>query len=244
MSLLACPGGVRVSVVVPTFNEARRIEAFLRQFAGQTLPRREFELVIVDGGSEDDTSEIARRYADTVIRQRGRGIGGARNDGAAVARAPIIATTDADCLVPRDWLERIARHFDDPEVVAVCGPDGPIERTWRARIAFLFLRGVIRAGAALGLYTTGGTNSAFRREVFLGIGGYRPLPHSDDVEIARRLRARGRIVFDPALDVRLSTRRLERDGYLRTMFTWLRGDLKVLTGQSLEDRPYARQRYD
>ena len=244
MRAAARDGRVKVSVIVPTFNEAPRIEAFLRRFDHQTLPRGDFELIVVDGGSDDGTRDIAARFADAVTLQTSPGIGGARNDGAGVARAPIVATTDADCVVPRDWLERIAKHFEDPSVVAVCGPDGPIERTWKARIVFLFLRAVIRAAAARGLYTTGGTNSAFRTKTFREIGGYRPLPHSDDVEIAMRLRAKGRIVYDPRLDVRLSTRRMERDGYLRTLFTWLRGDLKVLTGQSLEDRPYARQRYD
>ncbi len=235
---------MKISLVVPAFNEAPRIERFLRQFDRQTLPRPEFEVIVVDGGSDDGTWDIAARLADLVVLQSGEGIGGARNDGVAVARAPIVATTDADCVVPRDWLERIARHFMDPTVVAVCGPDGPIERTWKARSVFLFLRAVIRFGAAIGLYTTGGTNSAFRRETFLEIGGYHTLPHSDDVEIAMRLRAKGRIVFDAGLDVKLSTRRMDRDGYLRTLFTWLRGDLKVLTGRPLEAGPYARQRYD
>jgi len=244
MSIDAREGAVRVSVVVPVFNEAPRLERFLRQFDRQTVPRGEFELIVVDGGSTDSTRAIAARLADRLVIQTSEGIGGARNDGVAHARAAIIATTDADCLVPRDWLDRIARHFADPRVVAVCGPDGPIERAWKARAAFLFLRSVIRAAAAIGLYTTGGTNSAFRAETFRAIGGYRPLPHSDDVEIAMRLREKGRIVFDPSLDVRLSTRRMDRDGYLRTMFTWLRGDLKVLTGRPVEARPYARQRYD
>ena len=234
---------VRVSVVVPTFNEAAQIEPFLRQFDRQTLPRRDFEVIVVDGGSDDGTRDIALRFADAVIAQSSKGVGGARNDGVAIARAPIVATTDADCVVPPDWLERIARHFEDPTVVAVCGPDGPIERTWKARAVFLFLRGVIRLAASVGLYTTGGTNSAFRRETFQDIGGYRSLPHSDDVDLGFRLRARGGIVYDPRLDVRLSARRLERDGYLRTLFTWLRGDLKVLMGQPLADRPYGRQRY-
>jgi glycosyltransferase involved in cell wall biosynthesis len=235
---------VKLSVVVPVFNEGPRIERFLRQFDDQTLPRPQFEVIVVDGGSDDGTQDIAARFADRVVTQSSEGIGGARNDGVAVARAPIVATTDADCVVPRDWLERMARPFADPSVVAVCGPDGPIERTLKARAVYAFLRAVVGLGAAVGLYTTGGANSGFRRETFLGLGGYRSLPHSDDVEIAKRLKQRGRIVYDPRLAVKVSMRRMARDGYLRTLFTWLRGDLKVLTGQPLEARPYARQRYD
>ncbi|MGQ0797402.1 MAG: glycosyltransferase [Methanobacteriota archaeon] len=234
---------MRVSVVVPTYREAAGIEAFLRQFDGQTLPRGEFEVIVVDGGSEDGTWEIASRLADRVILQTSPGIGGARNDGVAIARAAIVATTDADCRVPGDWLQRIERAFDDPDVVAVCGPDGPIERTWKARAVFFVVRHLIRLASLVGVHGTGGTNSAFRREAFLALGGYRALPHSDDVDLGFRLRRLGRIVYDPRLFVRLSVRRLEKLGYVRTLLVWLRGDLKALAGLPIEPVDYARQRY-
>lgn len=234
---------MRVSVIVPTYHEESGIEAFLRQFGRQTLPRSEFEIIVVDGGSEDRTREIASLHADRVLVQTSRGIGGARNDGVAIARGGIVATTDADCRVPDDWLERIAAHFDDPTVVAVCGPDGPLEPSWKARAIFLFVRSVIRLAALAGVYGTGGTNSAFRKDAFLAVGGYRPLPHSDDIDLGVRMRACGRIVYDPRLYVRLSIRRLEKQGYMRTLLLWLRGDLKVLTGRPLEDADYARQKY-
>lgn len=234
---------MKVSVVVPTYHEESRIESFLRQFERQTLPRSEFEIIVVDGGSTDRTREIAARHADQVVLQTSHGIGGARNDGVAVAHAEIIATTDSDCLVPDDWLARIVQHFEDPRVVAVCGPDGPLERSLKARGIFLVVRAVIRLAALLGLFATGGTNSAFRKKAFLAVGGYRSLPHSDDIDLGARIRSQGRIVYDPALYVRLSVRRLEKQGYMRTLLLWLRGDLKVLTGQPIEAADYARQKY-
>ena len=94
-----------------------------------------------------------------------------------------------------------------------------------------------------GVFTTGGGNSAFRKSVFQAIGGYRSLPHSDDVDLGLRLRAKGEIVYDPALFVRFSVRRLEKQGYGRTLLTWLRGDLKLLAGMPVEGGTYARQKY-
>ncbi len=234
---------MKVSVVVPTYQEAKGIEAFLRQFERQTLPRTEFELIVVDGESRDGTRDIAARTADRVLVQTSPGIGGARNDGVHVAQADLIATTDADCRVPPDWLERIVADFQDPDVVAVGGPDGPFDGGLKAQILYFFVRAIIRAAALAGLVGTGGTNSAFRKQSFLAVGGYRNLPHSDDVDLGVRIRGQGRVVFDPALDVGLSVRRLEKDGYLRTFFLWLQGDLKVLTGQPIPPRPYARQEY-
>ena len=234
---------MKVSVIVPTYQEAAGIEAFLQQFDRQTLPRGDFEVIVVDGGSRDGTAEIAAKLADCVITQASRGVGGARNDAARVAHADLLATTDADCRVPPDWLERIVQDFEDPEVVAVCGPDGPFDGGLKARFVYFFVRGIIRLAALAGIYGTGGTNSAFRKEPFLAVGGFRPLAHSDDIDVGVRIRAKGRILFDPRLYVELSVRRLERDGYLRTLFLWLQGDLKVLTGKSVEDRPYAHREY-
>ena len=234
---------MKVSVVVPTYHEEAGIEGFLRQFETQTLPRSEFEVIVVDGGSTDGTRAIAEQFADRVILQTGEGIGGARNDGVGVARAEIVATTDADCRLPRDWLERIVTRMEDPEVVAVVGPDGPLERRWKARVLFFLIRGLIRIAAMAGVYTTGGGNSAFRRDAFLAVGGYRPLPHSDDVDLGLRIRERGRVVYDPSLFVRFSVRRLEKHGYARTLLTWLRGDVTLLAGRPLEGATYARQKY-
>ena len=102
---------------------------------------------------------------------------------------------------------------------------------------------MIRVAAMAGVYTTGGGNSAFRRDAFLAVGGYRALPHSDDVDLGLRIRSQGRIVYDPALFVRFSVRRLEMHGYARTLLTWLRGDVKLLAGRPLEGAAYARQKY-
>ena len=234
---------MKVSVIVPTYQEAEGIEAFLRQFEAQTLPRSEFELIVVDGDSRDGTRELAARYADRVLQQASPGIGGARNDGARIARGGLLATTDADCRVPPDWLERIVADFEDSAIVAVCGPDGPIDGGLKARFLYFFVRSIIRIAALAGVVGTGGTNSAFRKSAFLAIGGYRNLAHSDDIDIGVRIRAQGRVAFDPRLEVGLSVRRLEKNGYLRTFFLWLEGDLKVLAGKTVEPKEYARQEY-
>jgi glycosyltransferase involved in cell wall biosynthesis len=234
---------VKISVVVPTYNEARGIREFLDQFRTQSLPRTDFEIIVVDGGSTDGTVGFAEQMADRVVTQTSKGIGGARNDGVAVARADLIATTDADCRVPADWLENIVDDFDDPRVVAVCGPDGPFDGGLKARTIFFFVRAIIRIAAAAGIYGTGGTNSGFRKDAFRAIGGYRGLPHSDDIDLGARIRARGRIRYDPRLFVRLSVRRLEKQGYMRTLLLWLRGDLKVLAGREFDAPDYARQEY-
>lgn len=233
----------RISVIVPTYNEDEGLEEFLKQFEKQTLPRGNFELIVVDGDSTDGTRETAGVYADKVIIQQSKGIGGARNDGFRAAEAPIVATTDADVRLPQAWLERILEDFEDSDVVAVCGPDGPIENDSKSKLVFFVLRNIIFVGSKMGIYCTGGGNSAFKKEAVLSIGGYKPLPHSDDVEIAFRMKELGKIVYDRDLFVRVSTRRMERDGYLPTLLTWLKGDLLLFLGKSIPEKSYAKKDY-
>ena len=79
--------GKEITVVVPTYNEEKGLEKFLKQFKNQTLPRSKYELIIVDGDSTDNTRQIAEKYADKVIIQKSKGVGGARNDGVELASA-------------------------------------------------------------------------------------------------------------------------------------------------------------
>jgi len=88
-----------ISVIVPTYNEEKNIERCLKSLENQTIPRNKFEVIIVDGQSKDRTVEIAKKYADKVIQQKSKGVGGARNDGVEIARGNIIAVTDADSIL-------------------------------------------------------------------------------------------------------------------------------------------------
>jgi glycosyltransferase involved in cell wall biosynthesis len=110
-----------ISVVVPTYNEEKNIEACLRSILNQTLPREKYEIIVVDGDSKDKTRDIASNFADIVIIQTSEGVGGARNDGIMLGSGKIIATTDADCEAYPGWLEVIEKSFEDSNVVAVSG---------------------------------------------------------------------------------------------------------------------------
>jgi glycosyltransferase involved in cell wall biosynthesis len=95
-----------VSVVIPARDAAptleRTLSCLLRQDVGES-----FEILVVDDGSTDETPAIAERHAPavTLIRSvRSDGPGGARNRGASVARAPVLAFTDADCFPTPGWV--------------------------------------------------------------------------------------------------------------------------------------------
>ena len=94
------------SVVIPAFNEEQGIEASLSSLVSQSYPRERYEIILVDNGSTDRTSEIASAYADLILSKPDGNVGAVRNFGIASASGTIIICTDADCVVPPDWIEK------------------------------------------------------------------------------------------------------------------------------------------
>lgn len=233
---------MKISVVIPSFNEEGNIVACLDSLNRQTIPRDEYEIIVVDGGSKDSTRELAEPYADLVFIQTSRKVGGARNDGSMRAQSPILATTDADCIIPPNWLEVILDDFErHPEAVQLFGPVDPIEKTIKNHISL----GLANQFARLGYYThtlyyTLGCNTAFRREAFLKAGMYRCIDAGDDLEIARRMKDLGRVVFDGRMRVGFSMRRYEQFGTLKSLYEWL---YIVAHGGSSDKHQYTQREY-
>jgi glycosyltransferase involved in cell wall biosynthesis len=235
------PPLAEISVIVPTYNEEKGIERTLHSISDQTLPRSSYEIIVVDGDSKDMTREIASKYADKVILQKGRGVGGARNDGAEIANGRIIVNTDADVLAPRDWLEKIKSLFEDG-VVAVCGPDSPIEESKKYRVLYFLINLSNSLAYLLGLVWTRGTNTAVLREAFLKVGGYSDYPLCDDGELGLRLKKMGKVIYSNRIKVKMSARRFEKHGTLPVLKAWLKGDLMLLMGRRTEGK-YHKESY-
>lgn len=231
-----------ISVVVPSYNEEQNIRACLESLEDQTLPRDQYEIIVVDGGSKDRTREIAAEYADLVFIQTAKKVGGARNDGALKATGEILATTDADCIIPTEWLEVIAQSFArDPEVVQLYGPVVPMEGGVKNHVFLALANTFSRFGYYTSLfYYTLGCNTAFRKDAFLEAGMYRTIDAGDDLEIARRMRMLGKVRFEDRMRVVFSMRRYEQFGTIRSLYEWV---AIVARGGESEKYSYSRREY-
>ena len=240
-----------ISVIIPTYNEEKNIEQCLQALTRQKIPRDSYEIIVVDGNSKDKTAEISSNFADKVIQQVSPGVGGARNDGAMVAKGEIIATTDADCLPDENWLKTILDDFNNEEIVAVTGYIDPMIPKEMNKInagmyfyVFKVANKIRKAVSFIGYHHLCGANTAFRRNIFLEVNGYRDIAYSDDVEIAKRLKNKGKVAIDKRIQVNYSIRRIQKLGIAKYTLMILKNDFKVMI---LGERPrkgnYAKQSY-
>jgi cellulose synthase/poly-beta-1,6-N-acetylglucosamine synthase-like glycosyltransferase len=232
---------IMISVIIPSYNEAATIRRCLSALSHQTVSRSSYEIIVVDGNSHDSTREIAAEFADLVFIQSSPRVPGARNDGFLRAKYPIVATTDADCVVAPNWIEQISESFKDPAVVLAFGPVTSIDKAPKNRKYVLLFNLLIRFGAVTRLYYyTLGCNTVFRLDTLKQAGMYKIMDAGDDLEIGTRLRKHGKVVFNPQLTVGFDFRRYDQFGFWRTIFEWYR---IVLAGGISDKLSYTRRTY-
>jgi glycosyltransferase involved in cell wall biosynthesis len=210
---------VKFSVVIPTYNRAATLRQTLTALMAQDYP--DYEIIVVDDGSTDDTrAMIAREFPQVrYIYQQNRGPAAARNRGIAHARGEIIAFTDDDCVPPRDWLARLADGYARyPDVVGVGGyleaPDEVLQRAPLARYERFIARRVFRVSEReyVGGFEcpAGGTNNiAYRRAILERVGGFDeafPYAAGEDADLKWRICQLGaRLLYVPVKMTHLQT---------------------------------------
>ena len=230
-----------ISIVIPAYNEEKRINRCLDALVNQTVPREMYEIIVVDGGSKDKTREIAAGYADNVFIQKSERVAGARNDGFVSSRYDLVATTDADSIAMPNWVENVIQSFKEPEVVLSFGPVTSIEISPENRRYTLLFNALMKLGAYSKLYYyTLGCNTAFRKDALYRAGMYRIMDAGDDLEIARRMRKEGKVKFEPDMKVGFDFRRYEEFGFWRTLYEWY---YIVLQGGVSDAYSYTRREY-
>lgn len=206
-----------VSVVVPARNEEkllpRCLSALRQQEAG------DFEIIVVDSASTDDTKKIARSFGARVIRLEEPGVARARQAGFEAADGDIIVSTDADAISSPDWLQQIVAPFADPAVVGVFGTiELTGKRLWTS-LGHTFFSGFQAVNLRVGRPLFCGPNFAVRRDAFLEVDGFRvngEYPdEAEDVILAQKIKERGKIVFQMRNKVIVSSRRLDKGQGLR-----------------------------
>jgi GT2 family glycosyltransferase len=211
------PESPRVSVVICTYNGGSTLEQCLRSLLALNYP--DYEVIVVDDGSTDDTASILARFPNMrAIQQENRGLSTARNVGLNAATGSIIAYTDADCFADSEWLTQLIYQLQRSGAAAVGGPNLTPED---GRLAACVAASPGQPSHVLVSDQIAehipGCNMAFRREALEAINGFDPRYRKagDDVDICWRLQQAGHwITFAPGAFVWHHRRQTPR-AYLR-----------------------------
>jgi glycosyltransferase involved in cell wall biosynthesis len=203
-SAVLLPG---VTVALPVLNEAVHIEKCLQAVVDQTYPRI-VEILVVDGGSEDETREIASRFPGVrVIDNPGRLQSVGLNVALREAKGDVLVRVDGRTMVAPDYVDRCVTALTHSGAALVGGPIEPKGTTWVERAVGAALTSTLGAGPAR--FRNSDSSAAWTDIVYLGaarvdvlrrLGGYdEDFATNEDGELLHRLGHDGGVWFDPAI---------------------------------------------
>jgi len=205
-----------ISVVIPAYNEEHSIADCLKSLTTQSY-KGGIEIIVIDNASTDKTIEVTGKFPTKIIYEGRKGVTFARQAGFAAAKGEIIASTDADTVLPRNWLQIIDLAFSkDEKLVGLGGSVLPKKGTkfeWflsKAAMIGLYLTSLFKFGFFIG------SNFAVRKVAFEKIGGFDLKKISgEDVDLCVRLSKIGKVKFLFNVKAYASMRRLRNHGILR-----------------------------
>lgn len=199
-----------ISVVVPFFDSERHLAPCIDSLLAQRSFGEAYEIILINNASTDGSAAIAHRYRDelTLLEESAPGAYAARNTGIRAARGPLIALTDADCVVDPDWLRSIFEGMSDPKTAILLG------HCQYATTSSPALRLLAAYENAKAEYVTShcdptyrfayANNMAVRASVFAELGPFEEWPRAADTELVHRLTARRpdlEVVYRPSMRV-------------------------------------------
>ena len=194
---------MKFSILVPAYNEEQSIAYCLNSLISVVYDDK--EIIVVDDASTDHTVQAVEEFLDKgvilVRREKNGGRAAALNSGLQRATGDVVITTDADTVVPSDWLQRFKSCFERQGVVAVggayqaCNKDKPLVNA--TSILDQILNGVFKKSLVPNKLS--GVNSAIIRKALLDLGGFNENSWwSEDSELGWKLKKIGRVIYDSA----------------------------------------------
>ncbi len=189
---------IKISVIMPTFNRLGLLKDQVNALLNQSLPKDEYEIIVVNDGSSDGTeeylSDIQKNTTHfTALHQQNGGPAKARNLGLQMAKGEIIAFTDDDCIADREWLATIKASFHE----GVVGLQGA---TYTDRHLITPLTHQIDNEKGHNSVPT--CNAAYAKKHLIAIGGFDesfPNPHNEDTDVGWRMQQIGAVDFCPQM---------------------------------------------
>jgi len=196
-----------ISIIIPTLNEEDVIQALLQQL--QTCRQQGHEVIVVDGGSHDNTCSVADSLSDKVISsEAGRAL--QMNNGATQSRHEILWFLHADTIIPENAIEQIQEALNKSDWgrfnVKLSG----------SHILFRIIETMMNVRSCVSSIATGDQGIFVKRKVFWQVNGYSNIPLMEDVDLSKKLK---KLSKPACLKYTLitSSRRWEKNGISSTI---------------------------
>lgn len=216
-----------ISVVIPAYNEEKLIEKTLDALVAQQT-KQEFEVIVVDNNSTDRTADKVLSYKHSLniklVKEKKKGRSPARRRGFEEAKGDIIFSTDADTIVPPNWIEGMLPHLRDEKVVALTGRSKLTDCGWFVNSNFNFYQPISLKiyKLVMGYYWLGGFNFVIRKSAYEASGGFNPTLNSwEDTDLASRVYKVGKIKYVSNPYVIFSGRRF-KNGYIQGLIQYMK----------------------
>jgi len=201
---------MKYSIIVPVYNRPDEIDELLKSLCSQTV--KDFEVLIVEDGSQRDSKTIVEKYTDKLdvkyFMKPNSGPGQSRNYGAERATGEYLIILDSDVVLPSGYLEAVEKGLmvgsekdekDDsfeqqPEIAAFGGPDAshpsftPVQKAISYSMTSFFTTGGIRGGKAkLDKFYPRSFNMGIRRDIYRQLGGFSKMRFGEDIDFSYRI---------------------------------------------------------
>lgn len=200
---------MRISIIIPTLNEASHIKHTLR-----ALHPEHVEILVADGGSSDETVSIASRYATVISTKKGRAA--QMNAGAAKATGDVLLFLHADTVLADTWFDELRDALKDAKIIG----GGFHVRFDNRTLIYRLMNGYSNCRATYTGMFHGDQAIFLRKKIFDEIGGYPNIPLMEDVVISRRMRKAGKTVLLNTTAT-TSARRIEKTGVIKSILRYL-----------------------
>jgi rSAM/selenodomain-associated transferase 2 len=235
--VMAEASATRLSIIIPTLNEAGHIEASLAML--QPLRAAGHVIIIVDGGSDDDTAVLAKPLADHIILSE-RGRSQQMNAGARLASGDVLLFLHADTQLPD-----VAMHLISGGLARSGKSWGRFNVRLSGRQALLrVVERMMNLRSCLTGIATGDQAIFVRREAFFSVEGFANIPLMEDIALSRTLKNTFGRPLCIVLPVITSSRRWEQNGIMRTILLMWQLRMAYFFGtspQELADRYYPKK---
>jgi len=236
---------MKISFSIPAHNEENNIGACIEAIQKElALNNIEWDIIVVDNASTDNTSKVANKYSGVkVVHESRKGLLFSRQKGFLESQGELVANIDADTRITSGWVKTVIKNFNaHRDLVALSGPFIYFDLPLWARImtslfygigySFHLMAHIIRGKSAM----LQGGNFVVRKSALEKAGGFNTAIsfYGEDTEVAKRLSRYGKVKFDFSLKAETSGRRLEEEGILATGFRYAINHFWVI----FFDKPY------